>query len=260
MAEPVRLEITEGIARLTLNRPEAYNALDMELVDALSERLIELAEDQSVIAVVITGEGKAFCAGGDLRWVSDSDKSNGAALYDLAANFHQSILSIRRMPKPVIAAINGLATGGGFSLALACDFRVIDLSAVLIQVYTSNGFSIDGGGTFTLPRMVGMARAMEIIAFDRPISADQALAWGLVTEVVNEGQALEGAVNLVQEIKKRAPFSFAATKRLINDSFQSSLEAQLKKEQDALALCGDHPNGREGIAAFLEKRKPVYNS
>jgi len=158
----------------------------------------------------------------------------------------------------VAAAIHGVAAGGGFSLALACDFRVIEASALLRQAYTSNGLSIDGGGTFTLPRLVGMARALEIAAFDTPISAEQALSWGLVTEVVEDGQALARAMNLVEEITKGALFSFAASKKLINESFNTSFETQLEKEREALSLCAEHPHGREGIAAFTEKRKPVF--
>ena len=143
-------------------------------------------------------------------------------------------------------------------MALACDFRVIEASAVLRQAYTSNGLSIDGGGTFTLPRLVGLARAMEIVAFDRPIAAKQALSWGLVTEVVEDGHSLKRAIELVKEMKSVSLSSFAASKRLINDSFNTSFETQLEKEREALSWCADHPDGREGIAAFLEKRRPVY--
>lgn len=258
MDEPVKLDVIEGIAWVALNRPKVLNAFDLDSIQFLAERLIELAADRLVVGVVITGEGKAFCAGADLKWVSDSEKNYGEVFHELAARYHQAILEIRRMPKPAVAAINGIAAGGGFSMALACDFRVIEASAVLRQAYTSNGLSIDGGGTFTLPRLVGLARAMEIAAFDRPIAAKQALSWGLVTEVVEDGHSVKRAIELVKEMKSVSLSSFAASKRLINDSFNTSFETQLEKEREALSWCGDHPDGREGIAAFLEKRRPVY--
>jgi 2-(1,2-epoxy-1,2-dihydrophenyl)acetyl-CoA isomerase len=162
------------------------------------------------------------------------------------------------MKKPVVAAVNGVAAGGGFSLALACDFRVMEKSAILRQAYTSNGLCIDGGGTFTLPRLVGYARALEIAAFDAPISADQALSWGLVTKVVEDGQALVEATAMAQLLSRRALNSFAWTKKLITDSFNTSFEAQLELERAALEACADHPDGREGLTAFSEKRKPNY--
>ena len=158
----------------------------------------------------------------------------------------------------MLAAVNGVAAGGGFSLALACDFRVMEKSAVLRQAYTSNGLCIDGGGTFTLPRLVGYARALEIAAFDEPISADQALSWGLVTKVVEDGQALVEATAMAQLLARRALNSFAWSKKLITDAFNTSFESQLELERTALEACADHPDGREGLAAFSEKRKPKY--
>ncbi|MBE9593957.1 MAG: enoyl-CoA hydratase/isomerase family protein, partial [Proteobacteria bacterium] len=143
-------------------------------------------------------------------------------------------------------------------MALASDFRIIEESAILRHAYTTNGLSIDGGGTFNLPRLVGLARAMEIAAFDRPISSKQALSWGLVTEVVEDGQAVKRAIELIKEMKRIPISSFAACKKLITDSFNTSFETQLEKERETLSLCADHPNGQEGIRAFLEKRKPVY--
>lgn len=259
MDESIKVDITNGIALVTLNRPKAFNAFHLPAIQCFAERLIEISEDPAVAGLVISGEGKAFCAGGDLKWLSGFGRSYSEAFHILAARFHQAILEIRHMPKPVVAAINGLAAGGGFSMALACDFRVMEASALMKQGYTSNGLSLDGGGTFTLPRMVGMARALEIATFDRPISAEQALSWGLVTEVVEEGRGRERAIELVEEMKKGSLSSFAASKKLINDSFNTSLEAQLEKEREALSRCADHPNGQEGISAFLEKRKPVYN-
>ncbi|MFH1125391.1 MAG: enoyl-CoA hydratase-related protein [Pseudomonadota bacterium] len=258
MDEPLKIECIEGIARIRMNRPKAYNAFGMEMVRLLAERLIDLARDPLGKGVVMTGEGKAFCAGGDLRWISQSGKGYGEAFYALAATYHQAILEIRRMPKPVVAAINGLAAGGGFSMALACDFRVMEASAILRQAYTSNGLSIDGGGSFTLPRLVGLARAMEIAVLDRPITAEQALSWGMVTEVVEDGHAMEKAIELVRQIIGGPLSSFAASKRLMTDSFNTSFERQLEKERELLAWCADHPNGREGISAFLEKRMPNY--
>jgi 2-(1,2-epoxy-1,2-dihydrophenyl)acetyl-CoA isomerase len=178
------------------------------MIELLEKYLISLAMDDSVSVLIISGEGKAFCAGGDLRWALDFPGGLAAAFHELAARYHQAIMEIVRMRKPVIAAINGIAAGGGFSLALACDFRVMAQSAKLRQGYTSNGLCIDGGGTFTLPRIVGLARAMEIVAFDKPISSGQALAWGLVTKVVEDGKVLEEAWKMAGELAERSLHSF----------------------------------------------------
>jgi len=258
MNDFIKLKETEGIVTVTLNRPKAFNAFSLDMIKCMSEQLMELAMDEYANGIIITGEGKAFCAGADLKWASNFGKSYSEAFHILAASYHQAILEIHRMPKPVVAAINGIAAGGGFSIALACDFRIIEKSAVLRQAYTSNGLSVDGGGTFNLPRLVGPARAMEIIAFDRPISAEQALSWGLVSEVVEDGQSVTKAIELAREIRSIPLSSFAACKKLVADSFDTPFEAQLEKERQALSLCAGHPNGREGIGAFLEKRKPVY--
>jgi 2-(1,2-epoxy-1,2-dihydrophenyl)acetyl-CoA isomerase len=259
MSERIKVEIRSGLAVITLNRPEAYNAFDLEMIGELAGLLVRMAPDPGLAGIAVTGEGKAFCAGGDLRWLSVYEGEPDAAFHELASRYHQAILEIRRMPKPVVAAINGLAAGGGFSLALACDFRVMEESAALKQGYTSNGLSIDGGGTYSLPRLVGLAKAMEIAAFDRIIHADQALAWGLVTEMANDGKALDRALGLLEELKKMPLTSFAASKRLLVDSLDTPFEVALEKEREALSQCSIHPNGREGVAAFLEKRKPVYN-
>jgi len=259
MAQPVKLEKGGGTALVTLNRPEAYNAFGLDMVRLLAEILIELAVDPKVTGVVISGAGKAFCAGGDLRWISQYGEKHGPAFHELAARYHQAILEIRRMPKPVVAAINGLAAGGGFSMALACDFRIMEASAVLRQAYTSNGLSIDGGGTYSLPRLVGMAKALEIAAFDLPIPAEKALSLGLVTEVVDDGKALATAVEMIEDMRRRSLSSFAASKQLMTDSFNTPFEAQLERERHLLSWAADQPAAREGIAAFLEKRKPVFN-
>ncbi len=258
MAEPVSIKRDEGIVYLLLNRPGAYNAFDMDLVDCFATNLISLAADTSVRAVIISGEGKAFCAGGDLKWALSYRDGAPAGFHVLAARFHQAILEIRRMPKPVIAAINGIAAGGGFSLALACDFRVMAKSASLRQAYTSSGLCIDGGGSFTLPRLVGLARAFEIMAFDKPISSDQALAWGLATRVVADADVLIESAGMARELAAGSINSFGWSKRLLTDSFNSSFESHIERERRALSSCADHEDGIEGLRAFAEKRKPVF--
>ena len=259
MPEAIKVILCGEIAALIFNRPKHYNAFDLDTISQLSEQLIQLAADDTIRALILSGEGKAFCAGGDLRWASTWPQGPASAFHNLAARYHQAILEIRRMPKPVIAAINGMAAGGGFSMALACDFRVMERSAVLRQAYTSNGLSIDGGGTFNLPRLVGLARAMEICAFDKPISAEQALAWGLVTKVVEDGQSVEEANRMASELAQISLESFRASKWLLTDSYSNSFETHLELERAALRSCAGHSDGQEGLEAFLEKRRPVFN-
>ena len=163
------------------------------------------------------------------------------------------------MPKPVIAAVHGLAAGGGFSLALACDFRVMEKSAILRQAYTSNGLSIDGGGSFVLPRLIGLARSLEILAFDKPITAEKALAWGLATKVVDDGTAVSSAEEMAGKLVQISLQSFASSKKLLTDSFDHSFEHHLELERIALSQCAAHPDGIEGMQAFLDKRKPEFN-
>jgi len=246
------------VVEVAFNRPEIYNASDLEMITSLAQHLTRLATDGTVKGIVLAGRGKVFCAGGDLKWVVQYHERYGSSFHTLAAQFHLAVVEIRRMEKPVVAAINGIAAGGGFSLALACDFRVMEKSAVLKQAYTSNGLCIDGGGSFTLPRIVGIARAMEIMAFDEPITAEQALNWGLATKVVEEGKAVERAVAMLNRLSHSSISSFGWSKRLITDSFNHAFEAHIELERKGLSDCADHPNGREGLRAFSEKRKPRF--
>ncbi|MDJ0815520.1 MAG: enoyl-CoA hydratase/isomerase family protein [Desulfobacterales bacterium] len=259
MSEFVEFKQKGAIAEIILNRPEAYNAFNYEMVVHLVNHLTAAASEDKVRGVVITGNGKAFCAGGDLRWVLGYSGPPSSAFHKLAGQFHLAVLEIRRMPKPVIAAINGVAAGGGFSLALSCDFRVMASSAVLRQAYTSSGLCIDGGGSFALPRLVGFARAMEILAFDEPISSSQALEWGLVTNVTDDDQTLAAAHRMASEIAGRSIHSFALSKKLIMDAFTTSFETQIENERAALEASAGHEDGLEGLRAFAEKRQPNYS-
>ena len=258
MGESILTQQHGEILDIVLNRPEAYNALDLDMMGMLREALALAATDPSIKGILITGQGKAFCAGGDLKWISQQPAQASSTLHMLAPQFHLAITEIRRMGKPVVAAINGIAAGGGFSLALACDFRVMAESAVLRQAYTSSGLSIDGGGTFSLPRLVGLARALEIAAFDQPISSAQALAWGLVTKVAPDEKVIEETMSVLEGLAKSSIHSFAWSKKLLTDSFNHTLETQLELERQGISDCARHPHGQEGIRAFVEKRRPVF--
>jgi len=246
------------ILEIAFNRPEVYNAMNIEFMQMLGEALAFAAVDDSVKGVLLTGKGKAFCSGGDLRSVSEQEEDAGSVFYRLAPHFHLSITEIRRMAKPVVAAINGIAAGGGMSIALACDFRIMGQSSILRQAYTSSGLSMDGGGSFALPRLVGLARAMEIMTFDEPIPAEKAFAWGLVTKVVPDEDVQKEALAMLENLSKTALHSFAWSKRLMMESFNNTLETQLELERRGISECASHPNGQEGMRAFVEKRKPIF--
>ena len=260
MTQPILIQQHGPILEITLNRPEVFNAFDLDMIVVLSDTLANAATDEAIRGVLITGKGKAFCAGGDLKRISQLGKDAGSTFHRLAPQFHIAITEIRGMAKPVVAAINGIAAGGGFSLALACDFRVMAESAVLRQGYTSNGLSIDGGGTFALPRLVGLARALEITAFDQPVSASKALEWGLVTKVAADSEVQKEALAMLEGLSKTSLHSFAWSKHLLMESLNNTLETQLELERQGISDCARHPDGQEGINAFVEKRKPVFGS
>lgn len=247
------------IVQLTFNRPAAFNAMDLPMARALGERLLEASTDSSVRGVILIGAGPAFSAGGDIRRAAEHPRGPAAAFHELATYVHIAVTEIRRTRKPVIAAINGVAAGGGFSLALACDFRLMAASARLKQGFTSNALCIDAGGTFMLPRLVGLARALEIAAFDEPIPSGQALGWGLVTRVVEDEALAAEALAMAQSLAGRSLHAFGWAKELLTNSLETPWEAQLERERQGLVSCVEHPDGAEGMRAFLEKRRPAFN-
>jgi 2-(1,2-epoxy-1,2-dihydrophenyl)acetyl-CoA isomerase len=258
VAGAVRLGHDGPVAQVLLDRPGALNAFDLDMAGQLAGQLAAVAADDRVRAVVVGGAGRAFSAGGDLKWALAHPRGAPAAFGELAGRFHQAILEVRGMPKPVVAAVEGVAAGGGFSLALACDFRVLGASAGLRLAYTSSGLGIDGGGTFTLPRLVGLARALELAALDRPVPAARALELGLATAVCEDGEALAAATRLAAELAGRSTHAFAMAKALLDRSFETTLGEQLERERQGMVASAEHPDGREGLAAFAARRAPRF--
>jgi 2-(1,2-epoxy-1,2-dihydrophenyl)acetyl-CoA isomerase len=259
MSESIELTRDGQIGVVLLNRPHVLNAFDLDMLKEFLAGMMSFATDDAVRGVVLSGKGRAFCAGADLKMALRAPQGLPPVFHEGAARLHQVILEIRRIKKPVIAAINGIAAGAGFSMALACDFRVMARSAAMQLGYPSSGLCIDGGGTFNLPRIVGLARALEIAAFDQPIFSEQALAWGLVTTVVEDGQALEEAVSMARELAERSLNSFGWSKQLLTDSFNTSFETHIEHEREGIRSSVASRDGQEGIRAFVEKRKPIFN-
>lgn len=256
---PILFSIEDSIATLTLNRAQVLNAIDLEMGQHLHKRLLEIKHDPAIRAVIITGSGRGFCAGGDLRFAQAANPDlPGDSFLALTDILHAAILEIREMSKPIIAAINGPAAGAGFFLALACDLRVMAESAYLKQSNTSYGLSLPAGGSFTLPRLVGMTRALEIVMLDEAIPAPQALELGLVSKVAPDGELWDAAQALAQRVAHMPVGTLGRVKRLLNQAFVTSLEDQLEDERQVLGISANFPEGREGVAAFLEKRPPNF--
>lgn len=255
----VRIERKGSVAIVALNQPRVFNAFDEATITALWHALRDAARDDAVRSVVLTGEGKAFCAGGNLRAVVDMNPAHpGEGFYRVASIFHQCVQEIRTMDKAVVAAINGPAAGGGFSMALACDLRVMADSAFLQQAYTSSGLCIDGAGTFTLPRLVGVAKALELAILDERIGAEEALRIGLVHQVAPVERVVNDAVELAERAARMPVAAIGRIKRLFNAAFSNGLETQMELERRGLADAANSSEGREGLAAFFEKRKPDF--
>ena len=249
-----------GVRTLTLNRPDALNAFNEELKQALLDCLKKTERDRSVRCLVLTGAGRAFSAGQDLK--ETQDKAAAGKEMDFAAelrrNYNPIILKIRTIEIPVIASINGVAAGAGWSLALACDIRIASKSAKFAGAFSRIGLIPDSGMTFTLPRLAGHARAMEIALFGDPITAEQALQWNLVNHVVEPDDLAARTRELTQALARGATRGLGLIKRAMNAGLINDLESQLNYEADLQGVAGRTRDHREGVAAFVAKRAPEF--
>lgn len=251
-------EVTGTVATLTLSRPDSFNSMTPQFFAELKEAVAGVGQNPAIRSVVLTGSGKTFSSGGDLNWFDSLEEPKSRGLSVGAADMHRIILGLRQMPKPVIAAINGSAGGGGFSLAMACDLRLAADTAKFRQAYTSAGLTPDGGWTMFVPRLIGLAKAAELLFLDPMIDAQQALALGLINQVVPAAELASTAAKLAARLAAGPTLAFAGAKALLNQSLLAGLADHLELERLSIAASSDTEDFREGLAAFLAKRSPNF--
>ncbi len=259
----IALELSGGVATLTLNRPERLNAFNDAMHVEIREALARIGGERTVRAMILTGAGRAFCAGQDLadRSVTPGDVG-GAAPRDLGAsleaNYNPLVLALRALPLPVLCAVNGVAAGAGASIALACDVVVASRSASFIQAFSKLGLVPDCDGTYFLTRTLGAPRALGLALFGERLSAEQAHSWGLIWQCVDDAELMPTVRKLAAQLAGGPTRGFALTKEAISAAEQRALAAQLDLERDLQRALGHTHDYREGVAAFLEKRAPQF--
>lgn len=256
----ILFEKTEGVAVITLNRSDKLNAFNDELSFALQDALKEAEKDSEVRAVVITGAGRGFCSGQDLQNRKFSDASAGRPNLSesIRRRYNPIILKIRKMEKPVIAAVNGVAAGAGSSLALACDLRVVSDAATFVQSFSRVGLVPDSGATFILPRLIGATKAFELMITADKLDAKTANDLGLINKLVPQEKVMEEALALAKQLAKGPSKAFGLTKRALNKAIFPDLEELLEYEAYLQEIAGYSDDFQEGVTAFLEKRTPAY--
>jgi 2-(1,2-epoxy-1,2-dihydrophenyl)acetyl-CoA isomerase len=256
--QTLTVERAHQVATLTLNRPDAYNALNLPLGRELFAASLELDEDRDVRCIVITGSGRAFCAGGDVKDFVDSLGRIGAHIKELTTYLHGAISRLCRSDKPVIMAVNGIAAGGGLSLALAGDLVIATESAKFTMAYSKIAASPDGSSSYFLPRVIGLRRSMELYFTNRVLTAREAAEWGLITRAVPDAE-FKGAVDaLARELAQGPTRAFGIAKRLLHQSTWESLETQMELEAQGIAACGHTEDFKAGVTAFAEKKTPAF--
>jgi 2-(1,2-epoxy-1,2-dihydrophenyl)acetyl-CoA isomerase len=259
MADVLLIDRTDGVATLTMNRPESMNALSTELKDALVQALADVGTDDSVRAVVLTGSGRGFCVGQDLgEHIQLLQAGDPAPLSTVSEHYNPIALSLAQMPKPVIAAVNGTAAGAGASFSFACDFRIVAEEAKFLLAFANVGLSLDSGASWTLPRLIGAGRALELSLLGRPISAETAQRYGLVTQLVPADQVLATAQQLAVQLAAGPTVAYAGIKNAIHYAATSTLEQALHNEAVLQAAAGATEDHRAAVAAFVNKQKPVF--
>lgn len=251
----ILVQVTDGIALVKLNNPESLNALSADIKADLAAFLTESRTDDNIKAVVLTGEGRAFCAGGDLKAQPPASVAEGRVRIK---KLHELVRLIRDTEKPVIAAVNGFAVGAGMNLALACDIIIAAEDSKFSEIFTNVALIPDAGGLYFLPQLVGPMRAKELCFTARRIGAAEAMQMGLVNKVVPPEALVEEAVSMAATIAKGPAISISYIKRLLNKSMEWDLDTLLEAEAFAQGICMKSEDAQEGVLAFKEKRSPVF--
>ena len=248
--------VENNVAQIRLNRPAVFNSMHHEMRQELIAALDQCAADPTIRAVYLSGEGRAFCAGEDLQEVMDP---NGPSLNEIiSTGYNPIVLKIRNLEKPVVCAVNGVAAGAGCNIALACDITVAAASATFTQAFSKIGLIPDSGGTWTLPRLVGLQRAMGLMMLSEKISAAEAAEMGMIWKVYHDETFMAESLALAESLAKMPTRGLWLTKKALNQSFSNSFAGQLGVEDELQTAAGQTHDYREGVAAFLEKRKPVF--
>ncbi len=256
--QTLNFDVDSGVATITLNRPEALNAMSPAMAKELHEVALQIDANNSVRAVILTGTGKAFCAGGDLGAFVAAGEQARTLILQMTGDLHLALSRLSRNRAPVIAAVNGTAAGAGFSLAMAADLAIAEEQAVFTMAYTNAGLSPDGSSTYFMPRKIGDRRTRELMLTNRLLTAPEALDWGVVNQVVEGGGALAAARVMATGMAQGPTEAYAQVKRLLDSSFSQSLETQMELEARAIADQVASVDGQEGMLAFVEKRKPQF--
>jgi len=257
--ETIDLEVRDGVAHLTLNRPDAANGINLELAQDLMDATLTIVADPAARVVLLTGAGKMFCAGGDVKGFADRDDLP-TYLRETLGPLHTALTNLVRGDAPVVAAVQGSAAGAGMGLVGASDLVVAAESAKFVMAYTGVGLTPDGSSSWFLPRLIGLRRALELTFTNRVLSAAEALDWGLITQVVPDDELHDQAAALAAKVATGPPRALAAAKRLLHTSLEDTLETHLAREAEAISAASGTSEGIEGVAAFNEKRKPVFNA
>jgi len=253
----LRFDLKDGVATLTLDRPKA-NGIDLEMGRALMHAAIRCHQDPDVRAVLLTGAGSMFCAGGDLKSFASLGSELPSALLELTTYLHAATSRFLRMRAPLLVAVNGTAAGAGMSLAISGDLVLAAESASFTMAYTAAGLSPDGSSSWLMPRLIGMRRTQELMLTNRTLTAAEAYAWGLVTRVVPDAQLQSEAEALARQLAAGPTRAYGVVKSLLAETFSTAYEAQLEHEARGIAAMGAAPDGQEGVRAFVEKRSARF--
>ena len=256
---PVLVERRPGYRVVTLNRPKQLNAFSEAMHQALKRALAEAEEDDDCRALLLTGAGRAFCAGQDLRERISKDGKTTVLGNSLETHYNPLVRKLRTLPFPVVAAVNGIAAGAGANIALACDIVLAARSATFIQAFVRIGLVPDSGGTWLLPRLIGPARARGLALTGEPLPAEKAEAWGLIWRMVEDLELMAEAHRLCVHFSEAPTVALALIKRLLDESWSNDLDSQLDLERETQREASLTPDYTEGVRAFLEKRAPAFS-
>jgi 2-(1,2-epoxy-1,2-dihydrophenyl)acetyl-CoA isomerase len=257
----VTYDLVEGVATITLNRPDAMNSLDIATKELLRDTVVQAAEDDAVRCVVLTGTGRAFCVGQDLKeHIQLLESGSSEQLFTtVEKHYNPTVLALATMPKPVIAAVNGVAAGAGASLAFACDLRIVAESGGFNLAFPGVALSCDTGASWTLPRLVGRAKALELLYFPSTIDAAKALELGLATSVVPDDQLAAEVSTLAAKLAAGPTLSYASIRQSVNFSSDHGFEESLAFERTKMDLTGASEDHRNAVTAFVAKQKPTFH-